>query len=122
MAQARCLEWLNWLSGWVHSVGFDGFWRPQRFVNSPSDFPAKARETIYQSFAMIEGAVKSEGPIVGSALRIADLFLLVFFRWGNRIGMAMADDYPHWTAWTRRLEGRPATARVLAQEGVSLWR
>jgi putative ABC transport system substrate-binding protein len=38
---------------------------------------------------------------------------LVFFRWGNRINIAMADDYPRWTSWARRLETRPAVARIL---------
>ena len=34
--EARCHEWLAWLAGWVHGVGYGELWRPLRFVSDPS--------------------------------------------------------------------------------------
>jgi glutathione S-transferase len=51
-----------------------------------------------------------------------DPFVAVFYRWGCRIGVAMVDDYPNWTAHIRRFEARPAVQRALVQEGILLWR
>ncbi len=125
LARARVAEWLNWLSGWLHAVGFGGLWRPHRFVEEERDYAPitrKARQTILDCFRMIEDGLADGRPfLVDDRLSVADLFLLVFFRWGGRMGLAMAEAYPRWTAWARRLETRPAIARTLAQEGVSLW-
>ena len=66
-------------------------------------------------------AVGSRAFAAGASYSVADPFLLVFLRWANRIGLGAAERYPAWTAWARRMESRPAVARVLAREGVSLW-
>src|SRR5712692_4424623 len=35
-AEARAIEWMNWLSGNVHAMSYGLIWRPQRFVREES--------------------------------------------------------------------------------------
>jgi glutathione S-transferase len=58
---------------------------------------------------------------VGQAYTAVDPYLLVFFRWGNRIGIDMRGGYPQWTAHAERVLQRPAVQRVIKQEGINIW-
>jgi glutathione S-transferase len=122
--EARCQEWLAWLSGWVHGVGFALLWRPMRFspVTSQHDtLQATGRQTILEAFAEIERQLADgrEWAMPGR-YSIIDPFLLVFYRWGNRIGLTMRDGYPAWTSINDRISNRPAVRRVLDSEGLSI--
>ena len=119
---ARCVEWLNWLSESVHGTSLAQIWRPQRFVSDPALFPAvqaKGRENLTEQFAFVE-AILGDGRAwaVPDAFSVADAFLLVFWRWGGRIGFDMHDRYPAWTRTTARALTRPAVQRAIAQEGL----
>jgi glutathione S-transferase len=124
MQQARALEWFNWLSGTLHTFAFGQLWRAQRFTAEPSQVDgviAKGRENIAETFAMIEQKLAGRTWAVGDAYSVVDPYLLVFFRWGNRIGTDMQAQYPAWTAHARRVLERPAVQRALEQEGISVW-
>lgn len=118
----RIYEWMNWLSGTVQGQGFAGIWRPQRFSDDPRVFEsiaAKARKTIAESFEMIEG--KLDGPCsVGNAFTAVDAFLLVFYRWGYRIGIDMRALYPKFTAFAVGLMQRPSVAAAFEAEQIHL--
>lgn len=46
--EARCLEWLSWLSVDLHGIGYGPLWRAHRFVDDPTLHPtivAKGRGT-----------------------------------------------------------------------------
>lgn len=120
---ARCLEWFNWLSGTVHAMAFGQLWRPQRFVEDEALFPplvAKGRENVVDNFRFVETRMQGRHWAVGHAYTVADPYLLVFYRWGNRIGLDMTADYPAWSRHARRLLERPAVQRALGQEGISV--
>ncbi len=124
LAAARCLEWSNWLSGTLHAMAFGQFWNPQRFLSDAGAFPAvkeKGQENIRDSFAFIERRLTGRHWAVGNAYTVVDPYLLVFYRWGNRIGMDMRAGYPAWTAHAERVCGRPAVQRVLQQQGIVVW-
>jgi glutathione S-transferase len=124
LAAARCFEWFNWLSGTVHTMAFSQFWRTQRFVTDEKFFPPikeKGRENILENFAYIESRLAGRNWVVGNAYTAVDAYLLVFFRWGNRIGLDMRAGYPQWTAHAERVLQRPAVQRVLQQEGINVW-
>ena len=124
LAAARCFEWFNWLSGTVHTMAFSQFWRTQRFVTDEKFFPPikeKGMENILESFAYIESRLAGRNWAVGNAYTAVDAYLLVFFRWGNRIGLDMRAGYPQWTAHAERVLQRPAVQRVLQQEGINVW-
>ena len=95
--EARTLEWMNWLSGWLHAVAFAQQWRPERFSHDPGMFHAirlKGRENMLDAFATIERTF-SDGRAwaVPETFTVADALLIVFYRWGSSLGVGM-DDYP----------------------------
>lgn len=38
--EARCLEWLSWISIDLHGIGCRQLWRPHRFVPDPAHHEA----------------------------------------------------------------------------------
>jgi glutathione S-transferase len=123
--EARTIEWTNWLSGWLHAVAFAGMWRPQRFTDDAAahgGVMARGRANVLEAFASIE-AILSDGRrwAVPDAYTVADAFLLVFYRWGSVIGLAM-QDYPAWGDLSHRLLSRPAIASAFAKDDLPLER
>ena len=141
LAAARCFEWFNWLSGTLHTMAYGQFWRAQRFVADEKLFPAvkeKGMQNILENYAYIEnrlagrswavgdvqGSTSAAGgrmPGAAEAYTAVDAYLLVFFRWGNRIGVDMRGGYPRWTAHAERMLQRPAVQRAIEQEGINIW-
>lgn len=120
--QARAYEWMNWLSGTVHAQGFGCLWRPHRFTDDPSLHPsitAKGRKTIDEYFAMIEPKLKN-AHAVGDSFTAVDAFLLVFYRWGNVIGIDMAGTYPNFGRFAEGLRRRASVMKTLQAEGIRL--
>jgi glutathione S-transferase len=123
-AAARCLEWMNWLSGNVHAMSFGQIWRAWRFTARGADLDAirdQGRRNLVDQYAYIERLI-SDGRAwaIAEGYTIVDPYLLVFFQWGQRIGLAMREDFPAWSAVTDRILSRPAVRRVLQKEGVAL--
>ena len=124
LAEARVEEQLAWLSGWVHGVGFSLIWRPERFTDETAGreaMAAKGRAIVGAAFADIEARL-ADGRTwsMGERFSIVDPVLLVQFRWGNRIGLPMAERYPAWSRLAWRMVDRQAITRVLEREGVSI--
>jgi glutathione S-transferase len=122
--EARCLEWLNFLSGNVHAMAYGQVWRPLRFVAEEKDMAAvraKGMENVRAHYAYIESLLADgrEWGVPGG-YTVVDPYLLVFFQWGGRVGLDMPGACPAWTGVTRRMLARPAVRRVLAQENVQV--
>jgi glutathione S-transferase len=120
----RSIEWFNWLSGTVHAVAVRQVWRPESFTDmceQHEDIVAKGKQNLEDSFAQIEFRLAKTDWAVGDRYSIVDPYLLVFYRWGNRIGFDMRALYKSWTKHSLRVIDRPATARALATEGISVW-
>ena len=49
-----------------------------------------------------------------------DAYLLVFYRWGNKVGLAMRERFPRYAAVIELVRARPAVQRVIAREGIDL--
>ena len=123
-AMARIGEWFNWLSGSVHAVAVRQVWRPETFTTDAGQHAAiveKGRESLRRAFSLIEDRLSGANCAVGSAYSVVDPYLLVFYRWGNRMGIDMTGDYPQWTRHTRVLIERSAVQRALARESISVW-
>jgi len=122
--EARCMEWMNWLSSNVHAISYGQIWRPQRYVASEQDFPAvvaKGHANVREQYAYIESLLADGREwAVPSGYSIVDPYLLVFYVWGNRIKLDMGANYPAWTWLMERLVGRPAVQRALATEEITL--
>lgn len=123
--EARTHEWLEWLAGWVHGVGYGGIWRPERFSAQDASvhdaIRANGRRVVQEAYATIERALGDGRQwALPGGYSIVDPFLLVLYRWGNRIGLGMRVNYPAWTALADRMLARPAVQRVLAREAVAI--
>jgi len=119
-AEARCLEWLSWLSTDVHGIGFGQLWRPERFVADAALYEAvmaKGMENIRAAFDHIE-TILADGRAwaVPGQYTVVDPYLTVFWRWGERIGLDMAAGWPLLSRLAAKVLARPAAVRALAQE------
>lgn len=121
----RSVEWFNWLSGTVHAVAIRQVWRPETFIRDPAQYSgvvAAGRENLEEEFQQIENRLTEKDWAVENRYSIVDPFLLVIFRWGNRIGFDMRKRYPAWTRHTLRMLERPAIGRALTTEALSVWK
>ncbi|WP_323119676.1 glutathione S-transferase family protein [Burkholderia alba] len=120
LREARCQEWLAWLVGWTHGVGYGALWRPGRFAADPSvhgTISAHGRGVIAAANDTIEaGLGDGRAWAEPGGYSIVDPFLLVLYRWGQAVGFEM-ERHPAWSAHTQRVAGRDAVRRALAREG-----
>jgi glutathione S-transferase len=57
VAEARCIEWMNWLASNVHAMSYAQIWRPQRFTTDENGFPAvrtRGKENVSDQYVHIE--------------------------------------------------------------------
>lgn len=116
---ARAMMRMAFLASSVH-VAYAQLWRPHRFTADEVVHPAiveGGRRRIVGQQAEIEAVLSRSRYFAGDAYTLADPYLLVFFRWGNRIGLDMR--YPHWAAHSEALLARPAVRRALRTEGLT---
>ena len=117
----RVHEWMGWLAGTVHSLGFKLFRRPLNFTTDPAGgdaIAAKAREYVVELLDLLEA--KLDGVFaVGGCFTIVDPYLFVFYRWGNSIGLNMKGTYPKFAALvTNLVEQHPSVNHTLKVEGI----
>jgi len=119
---ARCSEWLAWLTSSVH-ISFALIWRGERFLDDARLYPllrARGFALLSEQFSEIESRLK--GPYaLGERYSVVDPNLIVFYRWGLRIGFDMAVLYPRWRDHTRLVAERPAVAKAFAAEDLKLF-
>ena len=119
---ARAIEWMNWLTG-IHSSVIAQNWRVERFSNDLSahkDIQIKGMENLIEVCDQIDSKLQSHKWAVGEKYSIVDPYLLVFFRWGNRLGLNMRA-YSHWTKHAELMEQRKAVQSVLKVDNISIW-
>jgi glutathione S-transferase len=125
MEHARVLEWFNWLSGTMHAQGIAGMFRPYRFTDDETAFPAisaKAKLTLTDGHQQIETKLKDREWACGDHFTAADPMLLFVLRMSNRLGFAMAETYPAYTAWAKRMEARPSVQQMLSEDRIGIWK
>lgn len=120
--QARCAEWMSWLSVDLHGIGYGQLWRPHRFVADPAlhdAVTAKGRTNIEAAYDHIEH-VLSDGRdwAVPGSYSVVDPYLLVFWLWGGRVGFDMENRWPRWARVMNKVQARPAVTRALQSEGL----
>ena len=118
----RTIEWMNWLAT-IHTQVIAQNWRAERFTDDENAFQGiqnKGMEGLIETSKQINNKLENRNWAVGKKYSIADPYLLVFFRWGNRLGLNMRE-YQHWTRHAESMEKRTAVQSVLRAEGISLW-
>lgn len=120
LEKVRVTEWMNWLSGTLHACGIGAWNRPHRFTDDESVYPqiqAKAQKTVLDCFTQVD--LKMNGSYaVGSSLTVVDVFLFVFWRYGNAKGLPMEQDYPNFAKAMTELRRRPSVEKTLKLEGL----
>jgi glutathione S-transferase len=122
--EARMIEWLNYLSSWVHAATYASIRRPERFVDDASAFPPiqeKGRKTLRNAYGYIEELLgDGRDWAVPGGYTLADIYLFVFYHFGYGADFDMKTAFPVWRAHTEKLLARPAVQRVVAIEGLTL--
>jgi glutathione S-transferase len=122
--EARCAEWLAWISSTVHP-SYAHIRRPERYATdekAKEDVIAKGKQATREIWEMVEKKL-GKGPwAVGGRFSVADPYVLVFWTWGRgaTLGYDMPKDFPNWTAHARRMAERPAVKKVFEREGLEL--
>ncbi len=122
MGFARTVEWTNWLST-VHAWAVAQKIRPERFTDDKAAHPGiqeKGLENLHDLFMQINEKLQDTEWAVPDGYSIADANVLIFFKWGQMLGLDMKK-YEHWTAHARRMELRGSVRAALEAENFSLW-
>lgn len=121
--RARAFEMTAWLSSTVH-IAYAQLWRPERFVFQESDYPPivkRGEQLISEHYTQIEQRLSTTDYIAGHEYSFADTYLFAFYRWGGRIGLDMAKEFPNWARWSERMLQRPAVSKAMDVEGITLF-
>lgn len=120
LAEARCLSMMAFLSSSVHPA-FAHIFRPERFADDTAVHPAlkeKGRQVFHDHLREIDGLLAgkewAQGPYT-----VCDPYLLVFYWWGMRIELPVAE-LANYTAHKQRMLARPAVRRAIEREGIAL--
>jgi glutathione S-transferase len=120
LEEAQALSLMAYLSSTVHPT-YSRYFRPSRAVpdeKAHEGVKATAKDAIKSSYDEIEKKLAGRDYAMGKEYCVCDAYLHVFYRWGSRIELPMKD-YKAYTAHAERVRARPATARALADEGIS---
>lgn len=120
--QAEALSLMAWLSSTVQ-IAAAGIWRASRFSSDPAakdGINAAGKENLLKCYADIDKMLVGRSFAMGGQYGVCDAYLLVFYRWGNRLGIDMKTLYPVWTKHAMRVFSRPTVKRVFEAEGIEL--
>lgn len=123
LAQGRCLSTMAFLASSVH-IDFSMLWRPERLSDdkaAQATIVDKGRALAQEHFAELDAALQAGPYLMGGQYTVADPYLLVFYRWGNRIKLPMRERFPSWTRHTEALLQRPAVQRALKAQEISVF-
>ncbi len=120
--QAEALSLMAWLSSTVH-IAAAGVFRPERFSSDPAakdSIVATGKVNLAKLYAEIDQMLVGRSFAMGGQYGVCDAYLLVFYRWGNRLGLDMKTDYPIWAKHAQRVFSRSTVKRVFEDEGILL--
>jgi len=120
--QAEALSLMAWLSSTVQ-IAAAGIWRASRFSSDAAakdGINAAGKESLLKCYADIDKMLVGRSFAMGGQYGVCDAYLLVFYRWGNRLGIDMKTLYPVWTKHAMRVFSRPTVKRVFEAEGIEL--
>jgi len=119
--QGMLVSTMAWLSNTVHTTYAHTF-RPERYADdtgAQDAVKAKARQMYGDYLKEIDNLLAGRKWAIGNHYTVADGYLLVFYRWGNRQGFPVKS-MANYTRLANEVMGRPAVAKVMADEGVTL--
>ena len=119
--QAKLLSTLAWLSNTVHTT-YAHVARAERYADDEAAreaVKAKGRTAFEGYLKEIDELLQGQKWAIANQYTVADPYLLVFYRWGNRAKMPVRE-LKNYTALVQRVMDRPAVQKVMADEGITL--
>ncbi|KAF4856980.1 Glutathione S-transferase [Colletotrichum siamense] len=117
--RAKAYEWVCWLSGTLHSLGYAGVLRPERFVKGEEakfEVVARGQKIIDECYARIDERLAGREFAVGEGLTVVDFDVYIFYRWGCQFGTEMGRLYPNYERIARMVEGLDGVTKVVHVE------
>lgn len=118
--QARALEAMDYVVATMHMQGFSRIFRPANFTPNPADeekVKARGSEIFANGLAHMDKTLAGTEYVVGP-FSIADAALFYAEFWAaTRTNIPLPD---HCAAHYARMKERPAVARALRQEGITV--
>jgi glutathione S-transferase len=119
--QAKLVSTLAWLSNTVHP-SYGHIVRASRYADDePAQESVKAKaRTMFEGFLKeIDHLLEGHKWTIANQYTVADGYLLVFYRWGNRLKMDVRS-LKNYSALADRVLARPAVQKVMKDEGITL--
>lgn len=119
--KASVVEWCTWLSGTLHATGFRAVWRPDKFLGEEEDGKDEARKVgrkkVEESFQRIEQRLTGREFAVGDKMTVVDVYLYLFWHWGDALGLDMASRYLAYGDVLRKVERLEGVKGAMEQNG-----
>lgn len=119
--QGKLVSTMAWLSNTVHTT-YGHIVRAERYADddaSRESIKQKARGSYEGYLKEIDALLEGQKWCIANQYTVADGYLLVFYRWGNRAKLDVKS-LKNYTALVRRVMARPAVQKVMADEGITL--
>ena len=119
--QSKLVSTLAWLSNTVHTT-YAHLVRPERYAEDDAAreaIKAKARASYEGYLREIDGLLNGHKWAIANQYTVADGYLLVFYRWGNRQKMPVRE-LKNYSALVDRVLARKAVQKVMQDEGITL--
>jgi glutathione S-transferase len=118
--RAHLYKWLMFLTNTIQP-DFMAFYYPKRYttdVERAEAVKSAAEARLNAAYVVVDEALDRDGPyLLGSAVSIADLFLLMLVQWG-RTQKSPPANFPAIRRCVDLLAARPAVRRAAATEGL----
>ncbi len=118
--EAQALSLVGFFASSVHPANAHVA-RPERYTEDKSAFPglqAMGKKTFHDYLKQIDG-MYGRREWLSDKYSVLDPYALVFYTWGMRRELPMAE-LKHYSAFKDRMLKRPAVQRVVADEGIKL--
>ena len=121
-ARSQALSTLAWMNNTVHPT-FTHIFRPEKFAEGEAVVAEIKRFNVQVFRGLLERIqmmTQSASPwLFGEHLSFADLYALVFLRWGSMAGID-PNTLPAYQAFQAKVGAHPAVAAAIAREGIKL--
>jgi glutathione S-transferase len=120
LGEARALSSIGFFAASVHPAHAH-ISRPERYASDSALFPniqQMGRNTFHAYLQQIDARLAGR-QWLGDAYTVVDPYALVFYAWGVRRELPMAE-LKNYAAFKDRMLARPAVARILADENVKV--
>lgn len=118
-AEGQALSWMSFLATTVH-IAFAQIIRPARTTEETAAHAAVqagGRAAALRHFTDINARLAGSEWVLGDRYSVVDPYLLVFYLWGERIGLPL-EEVPTLARLAERVMQRPAARRAFAREGL----